>query len=142
MGYSVRGVVMLVAIALSVGTACAGEELPHIDRDEAFSSVRLMMPLFAQLQQDIGEALSSRRPDAVQEAVNRLVSMVPTIKYGPAHRNMDRLKTMGRVADPFRDRLEEISVQVRYGNYSAADRAFRTARSGCTACHALARDLP
>ena len=143
MGNSALGTgIFLLIMTLPVSFVQADGTAPHIGKDEAFSSVREIMPQFATLQQEIGDALQARNPDAISVAVNRLAGLVPIIKYGPAHRNLDRLKTMGRVADPFRSNVEEVARQVRYANYSGAEEAFRAAREGCTTCHAQVRELP
>ena len=136
------GIVVVVFSIMSAVMVHADDGPPHLDRDEAFRYVRAVMSQFSTLQQDVGDALRNRRPEAVTRGVEEIVSLLPLVKYGPIHRNLDRLKVMGRVANPFRANLEESARQAAFGNYSAAGEAFRAARSGCTECHALVREVP
>jgi hypothetical protein len=71
-----------------------------------------------------------------------MIALIPQVKYGPVHRNMDRLKALGKSANLFRADLLAVATAVKAGSFAAAADRFRAAREQCILCHAGIRELP
>jgi cytochrome c556 len=139
-----RVVIFLIcAFQLSQVAAFAHEGKEHTQdqNDEAqMHKLHKMMPMYAQVQARITEALEKGDATAVETETGKLTATIPDLKKAKPHKNLKQLKTFRNIAVGFGKDLKETVTLVKNGDFDKAKDVFKKAEAKCAECHAIFRD--
>lgn len=137
-------VVGLLCTLLSLhGGAFAHEGEQHRKKhkvDPQMEKLHKMMPLYAQAQAKINEALEKRDAATVEAESGKILATTPDLKNIKPHKNLKQMKTLREIASAFEGDVKATAAGAKKGDFAAAKAAFTQAQKRCDACHAKFRD--
>lgn len=133
---------LICASLLSQVAAFAHEGKEHIDHaDEAqMHKLHKMMPIYAQVQARIAEALGRGDATTVETETGKLLATIPDLKKAKPHKNLNQLKTFRSIATSFGKDITETINLAKNGDFVKAKDIFKKAEAKCVECHAKFRD--
>jgi cytochrome c556 len=139
-----RVVIFLIcAFMLSQVAAFAHEGKEHTQgkKDEAqMHKLHKMMPMYAQVQAKIAEAIERGDATAVEAETGKLQATIPDLKKAKPHKNLNQLKTFRNIATGFGKDLKETVTLAKNGDFDKAKDVFKKAEAKCAKCHERFRD--
>ena len=131
------------AILLAQGAVYAHEGEKHQGRHKAdaqMERLHKMMPVYAQIQAKISEAIEKGDGAAVEAETGKILATTPDLKKAKPHKNLKELKTFRRIATAFEGEIKETAALAKKGDFTGARAAFANAQKKCDECHAKFRD--
>jgi len=135
---------MVWAFLLTHGSAFAhgGEEHGTNHSAAQMDRFHKMMPMYAQVQAKINEALEKGDTAAVGVEAEKILATLPDLKKSKPHKNLKKIDTFKKIADAFGADVRTTANMAKNGNLTGAGVAFRKAEERCKECHAKFRDWP
>lgn len=99
-----------------------------------------MMPMYAQGQAKINEALDKGEAAAVEAEAQQILATIPDLKKSKPHKNLKKIATFKKIADGFGTDVKTTAEMAKKGDFAGARAAFRKAEERCNECHATFRD--
>lgn len=145
--FSKRGIKFFVAalaaglFAVSTGADAHEGNLHSGHRsDMQMEKLHKMMPMFAQVQPKIDEALSRGDATAASAEIKRMLVAVEDLKKATPHKNRKQAGSFRKVAAAFEGDLKTAAARVNSGDIAGARVSFDSAKTRCDDCHAKFRD--
>lgn len=133
---------MVCALALIHGSAFAGGGEKHRTKhsDAQMDRFHKMMPMYAQVQAKVNEALEKGNAAAVEAEAEKILATIPDLKKSKPHKNLKKLGTFKKIADAFSADVKTTADMAKKGDLAGARASFRKAGERCNECHAKFRD--
>lgn len=109
-------------------------------RDAQMDRFHKMMPMYAQAQAKINEALNKGDAAAAEAEAQQILATIPDLKKSKPHKNLKKLGTFKKIADAFGTDVKTTADMAKKGDFVGARAAFRKAEERCNECHAKFRD--
>lgn len=136
-------IVTVCASLLTQGLAFAHETgNHHMDHkaDTQMEKLHKIMPMYAQAQVMINEALEKGDAAAVESETGKILRSVPDLKKSKPHKNLKQLATFRKTVSAFERDVKKTASLAKTGDLAGAKAAFRAAQKRCDECHAKFRD--
>lgn len=133
---------MVCVLAMTHGGAFAHGVEKHGKNhsDAQMDRFHKMMPMYAQAQAKINEALNKGDASAVEAGAQQILATIPDLKKSKPHKNLKKLGTFKIIADAFGMDVKTTADMAKKGDFVGAGAAFRKAEERCSECHAKFRD--
>ncbi|CAG0990201.1 cytochrome c [Geobacter sp.] len=133
---------MVWAFLLTHGIAFAhgGEKHGTNHSDAQMDRFHKMMPMYAQVQAKINEALEKGDTSAVEAEAEKILATIPDLKKSKPHKNLKKIATFKKIADAFGADVTATAGMAKKGDLAGARTSFRKAEERCNECHAKFRD--
>jgi soluble cytochrome b562 len=138
-----RAVIAISALLLIQGTTFAHEGENHAKKhkeDAQMVKLHKMMPVYAQSQAKINEALSSGDAATIKNETGKILATIPDLKKSKPHKNLKQLATFRKIASEFEGDVKKTALMANSGNFGGAKDAFQAAQMRCNECHTKFRD--
>lgn len=99
-----------------------------------------MMPMYAQVQAKINEALDKGEAAVVEAEAQQILVTIPDLKKSRPHKNLKKLDRFKKIADAFGTDVKTTADMAKKGDFVGARAAFRKAEERCNECHSKFRD--
>ena len=145
MGINVKRVaaVTIFAFLLILGGAFAYEGEIHEGNhkeDAQRDLLHKMMPMYAQAQAKIDEALISGDAATIKRETGKILATIPDLKNAKPHKNIKKIAAFRNIASAFAGDVKKTAVMAKTGDFAGAKAAFQFAQTRCNECHAKFRD--
>lgn len=133
---------MVCVLTMIHGGAFAhgGEKHGTNHSDAQMDRFHKMMPMYAQAQAKINEALNKGDAAAAEAEAQQILATIPDLKKSKPHKNLKKLDTFKKIADAFGTDVKTTADMAKTGDFVGARAAFRKAEERCNECHAKFRD--
>jgi cytochrome c556 len=108
--------------------------------DPQMQKLHDMMPMYAQIQAKINEAIEKGDAAAVEAETGKILAPTPELKKAKPHKNLKEIKTLRKIASAFEGEVKATAAQSKKGDFAGAKAAFANAQKKCDDCHAKFRD--
>ncbi len=109
------------------------------NEEAQMSELHRMMPVYAQAQAKINEALGKGDAKTVKTETGKIVAAIQDLKRAKPHKNPNELKQYREIALHFDKEVELTAELAGKGDLAGATAAFRRAGEKCDECHAKFR---
>lgn len=133
---------MVCVLAMIHGSAFAHGVEKHgkNHRDAQMDRFHKMMPMYAQAQAKINEALNKGDAAAAEAEAEKILATIPDLKKSKPHKNLEKIATFKKIADAFGADVTTTADMAKKGDLAGAKTSFRKAEERCNECHAKFRD--
>lgn len=134
---------MACAILLVQGGAFAheGEKHQGKQKDAAqMNKLHKMMPMYAQIQAKINEALEKGDKAAVEAETGKILATTSDLKTAKPHKNIKQIAAFRKIASAFAGDVKATAALAKKGDFTGAGAVFANAQKKCDECHAKFRD--
>lgn len=131
------------AFLLAQGVVFAHEGEKHSEGHEEsaqMNKLHKMMPMYAQAQAKINEALTNGDAATIKEETGKILATIPDLKNAKPHKNMKQIATFRKIASAFAGDIKKTAVLAKTGDFGGAKDAFQVAQIRCDECHKKFRD--
>lgn len=133
---------MIVAFLLAQGWAWAHEGETHEMRhkgDEQMQKLHHIMPMYAQAQAKINEALAKKDAETTKAETEKILATITDLKKAKPHKNLKEIEAFRKIAAAFAGDVKKTAVLAKNGDFVGATGAFQSAQGRCNECHAKFR---
>ncbi|HEX9022975.1 MAG TPA: cytochrome C, partial [Geobacteraceae bacterium] len=119
--------ITIFTFLLSQGGAFAHEGEHHAkghNEDARMAKLHKIMPMYAQAQTKIDEALIKRDTATVKKETGKILATIPDLKNAKPHKNINELATFRKMASAFAEDVEKTDAMVKRGDFEGARIAF------------------
>lgn len=138
-----RAVMSVCAFLLIQGGAFAHEGEHHAKghkEDAQMDKLHKIMPMYAQAQAKINEALTNGDAATIKEETGKILATIPDLKNAKPHKNVEQIATFRKIASVFAGDVKKTAVLAKTGDFAGAKDAFQFAQMRCDECHKKFRD--
>lgn len=139
-----RVVAMTICASLLIqGGAFAHQAEKHHGKhkeDAQMERLHMMMPMYAQAQAKINEALLNGDAATIKKEAGNILATITDLKNAKPHKNFKQLATFRKIASAFGGDVKKTAVIAKTGDFAGAKDAFQFAQKRCDECHAKFRD--
>ncbi len=131
-------VITVTAFLLLPGVAFAQEGEKHMKnhkQDVQMGKLHRMMPMYAQAQAKINDALEKGDASTVAKETRKILATIPDLKRAKPHKNLQELKAMGKIASAFEEDIRNTAALAKEKEFTKARVAFEKAQKRCNECH-------
>jgi cytochrome c556 len=134
---------MIFTFLLAQGGAFAHEGESHDNEHKADAQMQKLhhiMPMYAQAQAKIDEALTTRDAAMIKAETGKILATLPDLKNAQPHKNLKQIATFRKIASAFAGDVKKTAALAKAGDFGGAKNAFRFAQARCNECHQKFRD--
>lgn len=138
-----RAAMVIGAILLFQGGAFAHEGEHHggmHGNDAQMEKLHKLMPMYAQAQAKINEALINGDAATIKEETGKILAAIPDLKNAKPHKNIKQVAAFRKIASAFAGDVKKTAVLAKTGDFGGAKGAFQFAQMRCDECHKKFRD--
>lgn len=131
------------AVLLIQRVAFAHEGMNHDEMHQADAQMQKLhhiMPLYAQAQAKINEALTNKDKAAIGSETGKILATISDLKTAKPHKNLKEIKTFRKMASAFAGDVKKTALLAKSGDLDGARDAFQRAQKRCEECHEKFRD--
>jgi hypothetical protein len=135
-------VAIVVAILLPQSAAFAHEGEDHGQGHKADAQMQKLhhiMPMYAQAQTKINEALSNGDVATIKAETGKILATIPDLKKAKPHKNIKQVATFRKIASAFEADIKKTAGLAKTSDFARAKDAFQIAQIRCNECHAKFR---
>lgn len=138
-----RAAIAISAILLIQGWAFAHEGENHSKNhkeDAQMDKLHKMMPMYAQAQAKINEALLNEDVATIKKETGKILATITDLKNAKPHKNFKQLATFRKMASAFEGEVKKTAEKAKIRDFLGAREAFLIAEMRCNQCHVKFRD--
>lgn len=138
-----RTVIVISAILLIQGWAFANEGENHSKnhkKDVQMDKLHKMMPMYAQAQANINEALINGDAATIKKETGKILATITDLKNAKPHKNIKQISAFRKIASAFAGDVKKTAAMAKTGDFAGAKDAFQFAQMRCNECHEKFRD--
>ena len=132
----------ILAFLLIQGGAFAHQDETHTKHktDAQMQKLHDMMPVYAQAQAKVSEALANGDAGTIKEETGKILATIPDLKNAKPHKNRKQIDTFRNIASAFAGDVRKTAALAKAGDFGGAKDSFQSARMRCDECHKKFRD--
>ncbi len=138
-----RAAITICAVLLIQGWAFADEGENHAKshkEDAQMDKLHKMMPMYAQVQANINEALLNGDAATIKKETEKILTTITDLKNAKPHKNIKQIAAFRKIASAFAGDVKKTAVLAKTGDFGGAKDAFQFAQMRCDECHKKFRD--
>ncbi len=132
-----------VATIFTFFLLASGDAFAHENHDKGhvrMEKLHHIMPMYAQAQAKIGEALTHGDAATIKNETTRILATIPDLKNAEPHKNIAQIAAFRKIASAFAGDVNKTAVLAKTGDFAGAKDAFQVVRMRCDKCHKKFRD--
>src|SRR5512147_581176 len=119
--------IMTFTFLMAQGGAFAHEGEHHAQghkEDARMGKLHKIMPMYAQAQAKIDEALTKKDAVTVKKETGKILTTIPDLKNSRPHKNLKEIATFRKIASAFAADIEKTAALAKSGDFEGARIAF------------------
>ncbi len=108
--------------------------------DAQMDRLHMMMPVYAQAQAKINEALLTGDAATIKKEAGKILATITDLKNAKPHKNLKQLATFRKIASALEGDVKKTATMAKIGDFAGAKDSFQFAQMRCDECHKKFRD--